>query len=70
VNSVYNFLVDLMRVQRSLGLFVFFLDEDKKQIWYKNMEDFLSVGAKLQLIISKGSLEQHKAAGATLRKAL
>lgn len=39
-NAVYNFLVDLMRVQRSLGLFVFFLDEDEKQIWYKKMEDF------------------------------
>jgi outer membrane protein len=46
-NSVYNFLVDLMRVQRSLGMFVFFLDEDQKQIWYQNMEDFyqLSQGA-------------------------
>ena len=39
-NSVYNFLVDLMKVQRSLGLFVFFLDQDQKQIWYQNMEDF------------------------------
>ena len=39
-NSVYNFLVDLMKVQRSLGMFVFFLDEDQKQIWYQNMEDF------------------------------
>ncbi len=42
-NSVYNFLVDLMRVQRSLGMFVFFLDEDQKQIWYQNMEDFYQV---------------------------
>jgi len=39
-NSVYRFLVDLMKVQRSLGLFVFFLDEDQKQVWYQNMEDF------------------------------
>jgi outer membrane protein len=39
-NSVYNFLVDLMRVQRSLGMFVFFLEQDEKQIWYQNMEDF------------------------------
>ena len=39
-NSVYNFLVDLMKVQRSLGMFVFFLDQDEKQIWYQNMEDF------------------------------
>ena len=39
-NSVYNFLVDLMKVQRSLGMFVFFLDEDQKQAWYQNMEDF------------------------------
>ena len=39
-NSVYNFLVDLMKVQRSLGLFVFFLDQDEKQVWYQNMEDF------------------------------
>jgi hypothetical protein len=29
-----------MRVQRSLGLFVFFLEEDQKQIWYQKMEDF------------------------------
>jgi len=39
-DSVYNFLVDLMRVQRSLGMFVFFLEQDEKQIWYQNMEDF------------------------------
>ena len=39
-NSVYNFLVDLMKVQRSLGLFVFFIEEDLKQIWYQKMEDF------------------------------
>jgi hypothetical protein len=29
-----------MKVQRSLGMFVFFLDQDEKQIWYQNMEDF------------------------------
>jgi outer membrane protein TolC len=39
-NSVYNFLVDLMKVQRSVGLFVYFLDQDQKQIWYQKMEDF------------------------------
>jgi len=39
-NSVYNFLVDLMKVQRSVGLFVFFLDEDLKQVWYQKLEDF------------------------------
>jgi outer membrane protein TolC len=39
-NSVYNFLVDLMKVQRSLGMFIFFLGQDEKQIWYQNMEDF------------------------------
>jgi outer membrane protein TolC len=39
-NSVYNFLVDLMKVQRSVGLFVFFLDEELKQVWYQKLEDF------------------------------
>jgi outer membrane protein len=39
-NAVYDFLVDLMKVQRSLGMFVFFLDEDQKQIWYQNIKDY------------------------------
>ena len=39
-NAVYNFLVDLMKVQRSLGLFAFFQDDDQKQLWYQKMEDF------------------------------
>ena len=39
-NSIYDFLVDLMKVQRSLGMFVFFMDEDQKQLWFQKMEDF------------------------------
>ena len=39
-NAVYNFLVDLMKVQRSLGLFIYFLEEDLKQVWYQKLEDF------------------------------
>jgi outer membrane protein TolC len=42
-NAVYNFLIDLMKVQRSVGLFVFFLDEDLKQIWYQKLEDFYQI---------------------------
>jgi outer membrane protein TolC len=39
-NAVYNFLIDLMTVQRALGLFVFFLDEAEKQIWFQELQEF------------------------------
>lgn len=42
-NAVYNFLVDLMKVQRSAGIFIFFLDENMKQVWYQKMEEYFQL---------------------------
>ena len=41
-NSVYNFLIDLMNVQRSVGRFDFFQSESQRQAWYQRFESFAS----------------------------
>lgn len=41
-NSVYNFLIDLMNVQRSVGRFDFFQSESQRQAWYQRFEAFAS----------------------------
>ena len=39
-NAVYDFLIDLMTVQRALGTFVFFLIEEEKQVWFQQIEEY------------------------------
>lgn len=40
-NAVYNFLIDLMGVQRSIGNFIIFLPENEKQQWLEETKTFL-----------------------------
>ena len=47
-NAVYNFLVDLMQVQRSLGLFIYFLDQDQKQLWFESLDNFYQMAESTQ----------------------
>ena len=37
-NAVYNFLIDLMGVQRAMGEFVLFLPESERQAWMQRLE--------------------------------
>lgn len=41
-NAAYNFLVDLMGVQRAMGEFVIFLPEDQRDTWYQKVSDYFS----------------------------
>jgi outer membrane protein TolC/ABC-type uncharacterized transport system substrate-binding protein len=40
-NAVYDFLLDLMEVQRAIGQFDFFLGADAREDWFKRLENFL-----------------------------
>jgi hypothetical protein len=40
-NAVYNFLIDLMRVQRSLGKFFLFAPEDESQAFMERLDQFM-----------------------------
>lgn len=39
-NAVYDFLIDLMRVQRAVGKFDLFLSAEDRQAWIHKMEDY------------------------------
>lgn len=40
-NAVYNFLIDFMGLQRSVGVFVSFLPEEEQQQWTEQVRSFL-----------------------------
>ena len=39
-NAVYDFLIDLMRIQRAVGKFGLFLSAEDREAWLKKMEVF------------------------------
>ncbi len=39
-NAIYDFLIDLMLVQRSVGRFIFFLSSDEQRIWSQKTNRF------------------------------
>jgi len=40
-NAVYDFMIDLMTVQRSIGQFILFSDEETQNVFYQKMDAFL-----------------------------
>ena len=40
-NAVYNFLIDLMGVQRAMGEFILFLPKEQRQAWLQRAEEYL-----------------------------
>jgi len=40
-NAVYNFLVDLMSVQRAMGEFIIFFPKEQRQAWQERAEQYL-----------------------------
>jgi outer membrane protein TolC len=40
-NAVYDFLIDLMNVQRAIGRFDFFASAKEREAWFKQLEAFL-----------------------------
>ena len=42
-NAVYNFLIDLMGVQRSIGLFITFQPAEDRKLWIEQVTDILQV---------------------------
>jgi outer membrane protein TolC len=39
-NAVYTFLIDLMRVQRAVGRFDFFMTPEEREVWFQNIDVF------------------------------
>ena len=39
-NAVYDFLIDLMEVQRATARFDFFVSPDERRLWYEEIEAF------------------------------
>ncbi len=39
-NAVYDFLIDLMEAERSIGRFEFFMSQDERQAWLERMKSF------------------------------
>lgn len=44
-NAVYNFLIDLMGVQRAMGEFILFQPEERRREWLQRAEQYLREGA-------------------------
>ncbi len=40
-NAVYNFLIDLMGVQRAMGEFILFQPEEERKAWRQRAEQYL-----------------------------
>jgi len=40
-NAVYDFLIDIMNMQRSVGLFEFMLSDEEKQAWSAQLKDYV-----------------------------
>jgi outer membrane protein TolC/ABC-type uncharacterized transport system substrate-binding protein len=40
-NAVYNFLIDMMGVQRAMGEFITFLPQDQQDTWMQRVRDYL-----------------------------
>jgi outer membrane protein TolC len=40
-NAVYNFLIDLMAVERSIGNFITFMPSDERKQWIEQVKDYL-----------------------------
>jgi len=43
-NAVYNFMIDIMAVQRSIGQFVLFSEDEKQQAFFQKLDEFLKTG--------------------------
>ena len=41
-NAVYDFLVDLMNIQQSVGRFDYFQDSEKREAWFQRLEVFFA----------------------------
>ena len=39
-NSVYDFLIDLMKMERAIGNFDFFMDEAEREVFIKRMKAY------------------------------
>lgn len=39
-NAVYDFLIDLMEVERSIGKFYFFASEEERKAWFKRADEY------------------------------
>ena len=41
-NSIFDFLIDLMEVQRAVGKFDFFLSVEEREAWFNRLEAFFT----------------------------
>ena len=41
VNAVYDFLIDVMGVQRAMGRFLFYESEADQDAWYDRLDEFV-----------------------------
>ena len=39
-NAIYDFLLDLMEVQRAIAQFDFFMSPEERRQWYDNIENY------------------------------
>ncbi|MEN8199137.1 MAG: TolC family protein [Thermodesulfobacteriota bacterium] len=44
-NAVYDFLIDLMGVQRAMGEFIIFLPEEERKAWYERVQNQLTASS-------------------------
>ena len=54
-NSVYNFLIDLMNVQRAAGKFDFFTSPAERDEWFRMLEEFYSAAPGADKTDSSGT---------------
>ncbi len=56
-NAVYNYLIDLMKLQRSIGEFVFFLEDSRRDETVDRMMSYITKGGKPHTVQQNKELE-------------
>lgn len=55
VNAVYDFLIDMMAVQRSISRFLFYESKEEQDAWYEQLDKFIQEKRRVRPVLKKSS---------------
>jgi len=55
VNAVYDFLIDMMTVQRSVSRFLFYESKEAQDEWYERLDKFIQKKRRVRPVLKKSS---------------
>jgi len=53
VNAVYDFLIDMMAVQRSISRFLFYESKEDQDAWYDQLDKFIQEKRRVRPVLKK-----------------